>query len=187
METSGPAAGPDFGMLGCDREVFARVWSRVSPEGNGLVEPTPPVAAEPEPAVEPEADSPAGRQLQRLTLTCLEEAATYRELLRRSRRARGELTQLAGQKLRQAKRLSAAYFLMTGVRYWPRETVRPELVQSFFSTLRQRFLAEGRMAAELEDLSREAGDPGLEALYRALAGESRELELMIRLIVEKET
>lgn len=182
METSGSAAGPDVGMLGCDREVFARVWSRVSPEGNGLVEPTPPEAA-----VEPEADSPAGRQLQRLTLNCLEEAATYRQLLRRSRRARGELTQLAGQKLRQAKRLSAAYFLMTGVRYWPQETVRPEPVQSFFSTLRQRFLAEGRMAAELEGLSRETGDAGLAALYRALAEEARELELMIRLIVEKET
>lgn len=172
-------AVPDPGMLGCDREVFARVWSRVSPEGGGLVEPAP--------APEPPEEESGGRRLQALTLTCLEEAATYRELLRQSRRARRELTELTERKLRQAKRLSAAYFLMTGVRYWPRETARPEPVQSFFSTLRQRFLTEGRMAGELDALSRETGDPELETLYRTLAGEARELTRLIRFIVERET
>lgn len=184
---------PELGMLGCDREVFAQVWSRVAPNGGGMVEPVAAATAAPVPPVaaaapeSPGGDDVEGKRLQSLTMACLEEAAVYQELLRRSRRARGELTELARRKLRQGKRLSAAYFLMTGVRYWPQGAVTTPPPQSFFPVLRQCFLTEGRMAEELERVSRETKDPGLAELYRSLAEEARELTHVIRLIVERET
>lgn len=173
---------PELGMLGCDREVFAQVWSRVAPGGGSMVEPVAPAP----PALETMEDV-EGKRLQSLTLDCLEEAAVYQELLGRSRRARGELAGLARRKVRQAKRLSAAYFLMTGVRYWPQGAVATPPRQSFFPVLRQRFLTEGRMAREMERLGRETKDPGLAELYRSLADEARELTGVIRAVVERET
>lgn len=204
METRERGAGPDPGLLGCDREVFAQVWSRVSPGTESMVELTPrepaempaggaatPPAPQADPAV-PEMvrfgeDDGEGKRLQALILACLNEAAVYQDLTRRSRRARGDLTALARKKVHQAKRLSTAYFLMTGVRYWPNRAVSVNPPQSFFPVLRQRFLNEGRLADELERLSRSAAEPYLGELYLALAEEARELTHIIRLIVERES
>ena len=67
-----------------------------------------------------------GGQLQEDILTALEGWQLYRHLARKvtgtSSRA---LSALASEKHRQARRLAAAYFLISGVRYWP--TVRLEV------------------------------------------------------------
>lgn len=124
MEERDTRPAPDAGLLGCDREVFAQVWSRVDPAQGGMVEPLPPAedAPAPEPPAAPEAvtvgeGGETGRQLQALVLGLLTDGSVYRDLARRTRRSVGELQELHQQKLRQAKRLSAAYFLLTGVRY----------------------------------------------------------------------
>lgn len=204
METREQGANPDPGLLGCDREVFAQVWSRVSPGAGGMVEPTPlepaekpagGTAAAPGSQAAPAAremvsfgeDDGEGKRLQGLILACLNEAAVYQDLTRRSRRAKGDLTALARKKVHQAKRLSTAYFLMTGVRYWPNRAVSVNPPQSFFPVLRQRFLNEGRMAGELEQLSRAAAEPYLGELYLSLAEEAREMTHIIRLVVERES
>lgn len=179
------------GMLGCDREVFAQVWGRVAPGGNGPVE----VAPARETPAEETAQGPVllgegdeeGRRLQELVRRALSDASVYQELTRRSRRARMELHELAGRKTRQAKRLSAAYFLMTGVRYWPRETTPVNPPESFFPVLRQQFLAEGRQAGELRRDAQRVEDPWLRELYLSLAEEGDEVVYTLRLIVERET
>lgn len=188
---------PDAGQLGCDREVFAQVWGRVRPQGDGPVEP----AAEPGPCREEQETAPASmalvelgaavdtdsRQLQGLTLDCLTDAAAYRELARRTRRAVSGLQALAQRKTHQAKRLSAAYFLLTGVRYWPKETTPVEPPEPFFPALRQRFLTEGRRRETLDCLAREATVPDLQELYLDLALETGEMVRAVRVIVERET
>lgn len=178
------------GMLGCDREVFAQVWGRVAPGGSAAVEVAPKAQAEPSTPAEPVSlgeDDREGRRLQELTRRALSDASVYRELTRRSRRARLELNELAGRKTRQAKRLSAAYFLMTGVRYWPRETTPANPPESFFPVLRQQFLAEGEQARALRQAAQEVEEPMLGELYLSLAEEADELVYTIRLIVERET
>lgn len=186
---------PDAGLLGCDREVFAQVWGRVAPGENCPVEPVAP-AAPPVPETRTPADlAPAtvgeedetGRQLQELVLELLTDGSVYRDLARRTRRSVAELQELHGQKLRQAKRLSAAYFLLTGVRYWPREATPVNPPESFFPALRERFLAEGRLARHMEELAGRAGEDELRELYAALARDTHDMARAIRLIVERET
>ena len=188
-----------------DREAFAQVWSRVDAQGAGPVEVVGPDVAPP-PQETPEKDGtaqpPQGQILQTLVLACLSDASVYRDLDRRQRRggprlsgsqAGGprsgsvQLTDLKNRKVRQAKRLAAAYFLLSGVRYWPQDATPVNPPESLFPALRERFLAEGRRAAELETLAQQATDPDLVELYTSLAQETREMTRTIRSIVEQET
>lgn len=176
------------GMLGCDREVFAQVWSRVAPGGGGPVEPNPPVERN-APAVEaaaPAEEEQAGT-LRGLVLEFLTDASVYRDLSLRARRAVGALQGIYRQKLRQAKRLSAAYFLLTGVRYWPRAVTPANPPEGFFPALRERYLAEGRLARRLEALAKAGGEQSLRELYSDLARETDALVREIRRVVERET
>ncbi len=163
-----------------DRETFAQVWSRVSPKGDGPVEVIPPVDG-------PGEDDASARQLQELVWTLLTGASVYRDLSRRTRRSVAAVTGLAKLKTAQARRLGAAYFLMTGVRYWPVRVTPVNPPEDFFPALRERFLAEGRLAGTLETLAAQAADPDLRELYRDLARETGELTRTIRKIVERET
>ena len=180
-----------------DREAFAQVWSRVAPQGEGPVEvvgPAAPHPADPLPSQPPTPQEGMGtaRELQRLVLACLSDASVYRDLNRRTRSARArqgnsQLTDLQNRKLHQAKRLSAAYFLLSGVRYWPQEVTAVNPPEPLFPALRERFLAEGRRAGELEELAGKATDADLKELYTSLAQETREMTRTIRAIVERET
>ncbi len=163
-----------------DRETFAQVWSRVSPKGEGPVEVIPPADG-------PEADAGNARQLQELVLTMLTDASVYRDLARRTRRSVAAVTGLGRLKTAQARQLGAAYFLMTGVRYWPAGATPVNPPEGFFPALRERFLAEGRLAGTLEALANQAAGPDLRELYQDLARETRELTRTIRMIVERET
>lgn len=201
MEERDRKTGPDAGLLGCDREVFAQVWSRVDPAQGGPVEPVAQeagggeksVAQSPTPAPVAQGvetvgkEDETGRRLQMLVLGLLTDGSVYRDLTRRTRRSTSELQELHQTKLRQAKRLSAAYFLLTGVRYWPKETTPVNPPESFFPALRQRFLAEGRLALQLEAMAGACREEELAELYACLAQETRDIARAIRYIVERET
>lgn len=163
-----------------DREAFAQVWSRVSAGREGPVE-----AAAPSPA--PQEAEEEARRARELVLALLSDASVYRDLTRRTRRATGELSELRDRKVRQAKRLAAAYFLMTGVRYWPKEATPVNPPEGFFPALRERFLAEGRLCGELEGLSAASTDRDMGQLWDDLARETREMTRAIRMIVERES
>ncbi len=160
-----------------DREAFAQVWSRVDAQGTGVIEPVP----GPGPAQTP----PEGTALQELVETCLEGAEAYRALARRARRSGGELAALRDQKTAQARRLSAAYLLRSGVRYWPQTAQEPGPGQSFFATLRERYLAEGRLRTRLEDLAR-TDDQELGQMYTQLAQETADMARRVHTVVERE-
>ncbi len=128
-----------LGMVGCDREVFQRVWDRVGTGELSPVEVKPALAVPP-----PDRD---GVRLQRCVHRCLEDASVYQALAARSSRQRGTLMSLRRRKIAQAKHFAAAYFLKSGVRYWPQVNVTLEA--DFYLTLRRQFLAEGQWAEEL--------------------------------------
>ena len=132
---------------GVDREVFERVWRRVMPdergdcpftlpaEGEAAVEETAlavPAAAEARIVTLGQADEghdiqclgPAsaayGASLQGYIDDELSDWRSYQALARRTPGGGGRaLAAIAADERRHAKKLSTAYFLISGVRYWP--------------------------------------------------------------------
>lgn len=206
---------PMVGLLGCDREIFARVWGRVSPEtGEGCpiqvlppervhtpsAEAPAPVAVPPRPPVDepcPEEPNPgdvpclgmAAADHNSLLQTCirheLEDWRTYQTLARHSSGvAARTLAALAADEHRHAKRLSAAYFLISGVRFLP-EVPMSRWGGSLLAALRRQFWAEQHGAAGYLSAAEESEDLCLAALYRDLAGEEAAHADLLRALVEQ--
>ena len=199
-----PQPGP--GLYGSDREVFERVWRRVMeagggespveviPEGAGLPAPFPEVSAPAAPLLlppDPEdairclgpASSRYGEALQQFIQAELQDAATYRALARRGRSG-SRFATLASQERRHAKRLSTAYFLISGVRYLPADRAAPRLESTYLGTLRARFQAEQRGEAVYRAAAEHCQDPCLQALYLELAEEELGHSRVLRDILE---
>lgn len=111
-----------------------------------------------------------GGQLQEDILAALEGWQLYRHLARKvtgtSSRA---LSALASEKHRQARRLAAAYFLISGVRYWPTDRLEVPRTNSWLGTLRRRFAAEQQQDSRWRAASLDTEDPCLSELYGELA------------------
>lgn len=147
----------------------------------------------------PHSDFPQQDAAGVLGPSCLDCAPLLQEFIRReltdcreyqtlSRRAAGTparvLAGLAGEKKRRAKRLSAAYFLISGVKYWPESEKCPP-VTSYLGTLRRRFAQEqATMAAYLAG-AESTTDPCLQQLFWELAEEGWDQACKIRLLVEQ--
>lgn len=95
---------------------------------------------------------------------------TYRLLARRAGNGAGRtLSAIAADEGRHAKRLGAAYFLISGVRFTPEAgpNLPPEC--TYLSALRDRFLSEQRGAALYRTAAGRTDDPCLKDLFRELA------------------
>ena len=117
------------------------------------------------------------------------EAADWRIYLSLSRRAPGGcarvLAAMAAEERRHAKRLSAAYFLISGVRYFPPESSLPAPRGALPAALRQCFCAEQRGALAYLAAAEECSDPALCALYQELSrDEARHAQLLRELVEE---
>ena len=169
---------------GVDREVFERVWRRVMPEDRAdcpftLPEAEPAAAIRPAPADaeaadtsgDPPSTSPWGEALRQYIDG---EVAGWRQCQALARRLPGrggrELAAAAGQELRHARRLSALYFLLSGVRYWPRSQAAG-LRGPLPAALRERFWAFHRASETYRTAAGRAEDPRLAELFNQLAGE----------------
>lgn len=187
------------GLLGCDRALFARVWGRVSPDGSGPVEVSPPSeAAVPCPAPAPAANQtppaalacplPQGRD-EALALrghmdACAADEAALRGLAIRAVRRRSALAALGEAKAQQGRRLGTAYFLLTGVRYRPQSAPQPP--EGFFAGLRRQFLLQRDRADGFDAACAAAQDEETAALYADLARGCRALAQNIRALLEGE-
>ena len=196
-----PRGGPQTEGLGVeDRAVFERVWRRVMPEDRPdcpfvLEEPPEekgeggaqlPVPVQVAPVVrtgatyQEEPDVPClgaasaiyGAQLQAFIEGELADWKLYQALARRAGGSGSRtLSTIAADERRHAKRLSTAYFLISGVRYWPMERAAAAPLPTLAGTLRQRFGEEQRGAAAYLAAAEETADPCLRDLYLELAGE----------------
>lgn len=108
----------------------------------------------------------------------------YRVLERRTGR-RGIFSALVKGKERQVRRLSAAYFLISGQEYALPSGEAGGLPQANALALRERFRGEQVEAATLMDAARVTGDPCLAQLYRELAEENRGFADTVRARLEK--
>lgn len=126
-----------------------------------------------------------GSQLQEDILTALEGWQLYRHLARKvTGNPARTLSALASEKHRQARRLAAAYFLISGVRYWPTDRLGVPRTNSWLGTLRRRFAAEQQLDSRWRAASLDTEDPCLAELYGELAGECAAHAGVLRTLLE---
>lgn len=184
----------------CSSEVFERVWKRVMPEARAdcpfalaaeETEPLPAVVVEPP---EQETDfsclGPAsavhGPRLQQCVDQELAASRRSQALARRVQGSGGRmLAALAARQRRQAKRLSTAYFLISGVQYWPEGQGGPGLREPVQAALREQFQARQRSAAGYRASAAGTADPCLEELFHQSAEEAQAQAWAIRTVLEQ--
>ena len=191
--------------------VIQRVWKRVMEgreEASPLVwkeEPAPQGSLQgeegemgvlPAPMPQSRSDFPAGAVflgegsldmapfLQVMIRHELEDVREYQALAKRTGGTQARVFQsMAQEEKTHAKRLSAAYFLISGVRYWPDGGKAPAPT-SYLGALRQRFGEEqAGMAAYLAG-AEATHDPCLRQIFLELAREEWEHACKIRGLVE---
>ena len=112
-------------------------------------------------------------------------AMAGRALARRSNGPTAKAMSLLAQDHRSAfRRLSAAYFLITGKRYVPQCTA-PVLPASLPLALRQQFVWEQQWELKNNQAAQDTADPCLRALYQELAQEGAYHAGVIRSILEQ--
>lgn len=186
------------GQCGADREVFERVWRRVMPDDrpdcpftlyseeteHAPVRPTEEKRTElvPVPAEQSGGD---GAVLQAFIADELSDWRTYQALARRIPGGNGRaLMGVAADERRHAGRLSAAYFLLSGVKFWP--PAEPELTkEGWMAILRRRYWAERKGAEAYRTAAGRTGDSALRELYLELAGDEEAHAGVIRGILER--
>ena len=109
-------------------------------------------------------------RMRRHIMDALEGWQFYRHLARRARGTDARaLNSLAGELHKHARKLSAAYFLLTGLRYWPTELLGAPAIPSYWGALRQRHQAEQRQETAFRLAADDWDDPDMLELYGELA------------------
>ena len=202
-------SSPGPGQCGADRAVFERVWRRVMPEDRpdcpftlyseeeteraaaqaGGLEPAPAQPAEERKAelvpVPAEQSGGDGAALQAFIAGELSDWRTYRMLARRMPGGSGRaLIGVAADERRHAGRLSAAYFLLSGVKFQPPAEPEPP-GEDRMALLRRRYWAERKGAEAYRAAAGRTGDSALRALWLELAGDEEAHAGVIRGILER--
>ena len=175
-----------------DPEVFARVWSRVMPDQTlSPIQPAlpalrSPAQTAPAPSCLGEGSARYVPQLEALMDQLHAALGSVRQLARRGGgRASRLLASLAADQQRQLRRLSAAYFLITGRRYAPKgQGAVPSGPLS--SALRTLFQQGQQCAAQAAVLARTVSDdPCLSRLLEDIQDEAQSHAAQIRVLLEE--
>lgn len=119
---------------------------------------------------EPQGGDDRTARLRRHVMDALEGWQFYRHLARRARGTDARiLNALAGEMHKHARKLSAAYFLLTGLRYWPTELLGAPAIPSYWGALRSRHQAEQRQETAFRMAADDWEDPDMLELYGQLA------------------
>ncbi len=109
----------------------------------------------------------------------------YRTLARKAGgTAAKTLSAMAAEEWQCAKRLCAAYFLASGIHYWPDKTGKLNLT-SYMGALRERFLEEQQDAETYSAAAVECQDECLCQIFEEIAALDRSHAHRIRLLVEQ--
>lgn len=118
-----------------------------------------------------------------------QELSDWRTYLALSRRcpAGGNriLAALAADERRHSKRLSVAYFLISGIHYWPVERISTPIPGAWPAALRRCFCAEQKGASAYLAAAAETSDPALRALYTELAADEASHAQILRELLEQ--
>ena len=126
-------------------------------------------------------------QLQQQISDALECWQIYRCL---ARRAGGGscgrmLSSLASEKHKTARRLAAAHFLISGVRFWPMERLSTPSIPSYLGTVRTGYQREQQREQAYRMAAADTNDTALAELYQDLSNQSRDHSQVLRTILEQ--
>ena len=125
-------------------------------------------------------------RLRRHVMDALEGWQFYRHLARRARGTDARaLNSLAGELHKHARKLSAAYFLLTGLRYWPTELLGAPAIPSYWGALRSRHQAEQRQETAFRLAADDWEDPDMLELYGELADACQQRCRRLRALLEQ--
>lgn len=175
-----------------DPDRFARIWKRVVPEEREY-SPIQPIQTQGAPEKRGQASGPRlgkGHPMAPfLRQQIVDELSDWQVYLALAQHGNGPLRSIAMQELFHARRLSAAYFLITGIRYLPIEQSRTRPGSrrvDLQAELRGRVQAEEQGEATYRQAAEQAGaDATLKALFLELAGEEGEHAARIRQMLER--
>ena len=168
-----PAPEPPCGECGETEDLPAEDGPH---RGNDL----PQLWEEPQPA-----DDRTAR-LRRHVMDALEGWQFYRHLAKRARGTDARtLNGMAADQHREARKLAAAYFLLTGLRYWPTEMLGMPAIPSYWGALRTRHQAEQRQENAYRLAADDWEDPDLLTLYDALAEGCQRRSQQLRGLLEQ--
>ena len=184
------------------QEVFERVWARVmgsatpqtaaQPQPEPVSQPAP--EAQPVMAAAPQRPHPAHPRPQPQPKTCclrqqvldsLEQWQLARLLSRRAGKQSRQMSNVAAQLHQQAKQLSAAYFLQSGVRYWPVAQLTAPRITTYVVGLRHLYQRNQALTQEFQTCRAKAGSPDLMQLYGQLAQEGVKRAALLRQLLEQ--
>lgn len=136
---------------------------------------------------EPQPADDRTARLRRHVMDALEGWQFYRHLARRARGADARtLNGMAGEQHKEARKLSAAYFLLTGLRYWPSELLGVPAIPSYWGALRARHQAEQRQENAYRLAADDWDDPDLLALYHELIEGCQRRSHQLRSLLEQD-
>ncbi|MGM9594320.1 MAG: hypothetical protein ACI3U8_08185 [Candidatus Onthomonas sp.] len=157
-----------------DAQRFRRVWQRVQ---GGREEAERAAAEGTELPVQSSAPWEPTAFLQDAIVRARLRGSAYRQWVR--------LAPLAGLTLSQARRLTAALFLLRGIRTVPQAQAPGRRWASLEESCRQLYLWERREEADYRIALGRTADPELQALFRELAGECAIQQQRLRGILEE--
>lgn len=141
----------------------------------------------PRPWEEPRESDDRTARLRRQVMEALEGWQFYRYLARRARAGDARvLNSMAGELHRQARKLSAAYFLLTGLRYWPSELLSAPAIPSYWGALRARHQAEQRQETAYRMSADDWDDPDMREMYDELIGSGQRRSRQLRSLLEQD-
>lgn len=135
---------------------------------------------------EPQGGDDRTVRLRSHVMDALEGWQFYRHLARRARGTDARaLNALAGELHKHARKLSAAYFLLTGLRYWPTEVLGAPAIPSYWGALRARHQAEQRQETAFRLAADDWEDQEMLALYGELADACQQRCRRLRALLEQ--
>lgn len=127
-----------------------------------------------------------GPLLQQQVTDALQAWQLYRCLARRSNGRSGRmLSAAASEKHHAARRLAAAYFLISGVRFWPVGRLSTPQIPSYLGTIRRGYQAEQQREQAYLMSAAETSDEALQELYQDLAAQSAAHGELMRTLLEQ--
>ena len=136
---------------------------------------------------EPHESTDRTARLRRQVMEALEGWQFYRHLARKARAGDARvLNSMAGELHRQARKLSAAYFLLTGLRYWPSELLSTPAIPSYWGALRTRHQAEQRQETAYRMAADDWDDSDMRELYEELIESGQRRSRQLRGLLEQD-
>ena len=156
-----------------------------APQAQPVMAPARPAPHRPQPGPQPTPPKPQPCCLRQQVLSSLEQWQMARLLARRAGKQSRQMSNIAAQLHQQAKQLSTAYFLQSGVRYWPvAQLTRPRMT-TYVGGLRQLYQRGQALTEEFHSCRSHAATQDLAQLYAQLAQAGAKRCAQLRQLLEQ--